>query len=116
MDDRIRFSVAIGGRNLRTQIEGNENFTVSGRFQKGWIKFLGWFGGGHRGANNFLARENVYRNSLQFGTGRGYAFLDIDGFHPFGGDLWSLVGHAIPHLNRVNYRSFLNDRGYEPCP
>ena len=115
MNDRIRFGPDAGG-NLRTQIEGNENFTVSGRFQKGWIKFLGWFGGGHRGANNFLARENLDRNSLQFGTGRGYAFLDIDGFHPFGGDVWSFVGHAIPPLNRVDYRSFLNERGYEPCP
>ena len=115
MDDRIRFSVAVG-YDLRTQIEGNENFTVSGRFEKGWTMVFGWFRVGHRGADNFLARENRDRDPLQFGTGRAYAFLDIDGFHPFGGDVWSFVGHAIPPLNRVDYRSFLNEWGYEPCP
>ena len=112
--DRIRLSTAVGD-DLRIQIEGNENFTASGWLEKGWTKFLGWFGGGHRGADNFLARQNVYRNSLQFGTGDDYAFLDIDRFNPRP-DLWSLGGHAMPHLNRVNYRSFLNERGYEPCP
>ena len=114
MDDRIRFSVAVGD-DLRTQIEGNENFTVSGWLEKGWTKVLGWFGGGHRGADNFLARQNVYRNSLQFGTGDDYAFLEIDRLNPRP-DLWSLGGPALPHLNRVNYRSFLNEWGYEPCP
>ena len=89
---------------------------MSGWFEKGWILFLGRFGGGHRGADNFLARENLDRNPLQFGMGGRYAFLDIDRFHPLGDDVWSLAGHAVPLWNRVNYLSFLNERGYEPCP
>ncbi len=109
MDDRILFSREVG-RNLRSQIEGNDNFTVSGWLEKGLTKVVGWFGRAHRGGDNFLARENVYRNALQFGTGDAYAFLDIDRFNPRP-DVVSFFSHQFPRLNRVDYRSFLNERG-----
>ena len=118
MNDRIRFGTD-AGRNLWNQIEGNPNFAVSGGFQRTSIKVFGWigrvfgFGGGHPGMDEKLARQNVSGPSMQGGLGPGGLFLDIDRFNPDFG-----LAFAIAHWTRnaVDYRSFLNERGYAPCP
>ena len=110
-DDRIQLSPELG-RSLGNQIPGNDNFAVSGGFERTIIKVFGFLGGGHPGMDRTLARQLVTRNALQVGWGPEGLFIDIDGYQPLR-DVRSFFGHIF--LNGVNYRGLLNDRGYEPC-
>ena len=104
---RIHFSATFGD-TLRHQIQGLPKFSSSGGLERGVIKGLGL----HSGENDFLARENRRRNSLQFGTGGGGAFLDIDGFNPLF-DVGSFFGHLF--FNRADHNRLYEQRGYEKC-
>ena len=46
--------------------------------------------------------------------GRAGLFLDIDGYNPTAELASLLILHQF--RNHVNYHSFLNEWGYEPCP
>ena len=96
---------------MKSQIQNLDTFKKSGGLERRVIQGLGL----HPGENEFLARENRRRGSLQFGVGTGPgagAFLDIDGFNPLF-DVGSFFGHIF--WNNVDQNRFLEKRGYEQC-
>ena len=111
-DDRILFDQD-EGRFLRDQIIGLDTFAVSNALERAIIKLMGILRlGGHRGMNDFVARQRVGRFSLQFGYGGEGAFLDIDEYNPTV-DLYSFFAHQA--VNDFEQQRLLEMRGHGTC-